>query len=72
MKKNMGSYDRIIRFTLAMIVIALYFTNVITDNIALVLLFVIGIFMITSILSFCPIYFPFGISSRKKEDQGKI
>lgn len=69
MKKNMGSADRIIRVALAIVIAVLYFTHVITGILALVLLLIVGIFIITSLFSFCPLYFPFGISTRKKLEQ---
>jgi len=69
MKKNMGSADRIIRLGLAIIIVALYFTHVITGILALVLLLAVGVLLITSFFSFCPLYFPFGISTKKKLEQ---
>ena len=66
MKKNLGTADRIIRFGLAIIVLALYFTHVITGIVALVLMLIMGILIITSFISFCPLYFPFGISTKKE------
>lgn len=66
MKENMGSADRIIRFGLAIIIVVLYFTNVIPGTLALVLLLVMGVFIITSLFGVCPLYFPFGISTKKK------
>jgi hypothetical protein len=32
----------------------------------IVLLILSGVFILTSLISFCPLYFPFGISTRKK------
>jgi hypothetical protein len=66
MKKNMGLTDKIIRIALAAIVAVLYFTNTISGTIALVLGAFAIIFIITSFVSFCPLYSPFGISTRKK------
>ncbi len=63
MKKNMGSTDRIIRFFVAAIFIVLYFTNTVTGIWGIVLLIVAGIFILTSFVSFCPIYAPFGLST---------
>ncbi len=63
MKKNMGSTDRIIRFIVAAIFIVLYFTNTVTGIWGIVLLIVAGIFILTSFVSFCPIYAPFGLST---------
>jgi hypothetical protein len=63
MKKNMGTYDRIVRFLFAAIIVALYFTNVISGTLAIVLLILAGIFILTGFLSFCPMYSPFGLST---------
>lgn len=66
MKKNMGSTDKIIRIALAVIIAILYFTNLISGTLAIVLGVFAGIFIITSFVSFCPLYSPFGISTRKR------
>ena len=56
MKKNMGSADRVIRILLAVVVLVLYFTNIITGTLGIVLLVLAGIFLVTSLVSFCPLY----------------
>ena len=62
----MGFLDRTIRFILAIIIGVLYYTNVINGTLAIVLgLFAIA-FILTSFISFCPLYLPFGITTRKK------
>jgi Protein of unknown function (DUF2892) len=66
MKKNMGSTDKIIRIATAILIAILYFTNTISGTLALVLGAFAVIFIITSFISFCPLYAPFGISTRKK------
>lgn len=66
MKKNMGSTDKIIRIAIAVIIAILYFTNTISGKVALVLGAFAVIFLLTSFISFCPLYSPFGISTRKK------
>lgn len=63
MKKNMGSTDRTIRFIVAAIFFALYFTGTVTGTWGIVLLVVAGIFILTSLVSFCPLYAPFGLST---------
>lgn len=68
MKKNMGAIDRVIRILIALVVILLYFTNVLTGTLAIVLLIISGIFILTSLISFCPLYLPFGISTGKKKE----
>jgi uncharacterized membrane protein len=63
MKKNMGTADRIIRVIIAAIVAILYFTNVISGTLGIVLLVLAGVFVVTSLISFCPLYAPFGFKT---------
>jgi hypothetical protein len=63
MKKNMGNTDRIIRFIIAAILILLYLNGTVSGTLGLVLLVLAGVFILTSFMSFCPIYAPFGIST---------
>jgi small-conductance mechanosensitive channel len=66
-KKNMGAADRIIRTLLAILVAVLYFTNQISGTAAIILGIFAIIFLLTSLVGFCPLYVPFKISTRKKE-----
>jgi hypothetical protein len=66
MKKNMGTIDKVIRIMVAVVVVILYFTHVISGVLAIVLLALSAIFVITSLISFCPLYLPFGINTGKK------
>lgn len=66
MKKNMGSADRIIRILVAAVIATLFFTNVITGTLGIVLLVLAGVFVLTSVVSFCPLYAPFGLSTCSK------
>jgi hypothetical protein len=66
MKKNMGSTDKIIRIAAAVVIAVLYFTNTISGTLALILGAFAIIFIITSFVSVCPLYIPFGLSTRKK------
>ena len=69
MKQNMGKTDRVMRTVLAVIVAVLYFSKQLTGLAAIVLgLFAIA-FLVTSLLGFCPLYVPLGISSRKKMEE---
>ena len=63
MKKNMSSADRIIRLVISAILVTLYFTNIIGGTVGLILLILATVFTITSIISFCPLYSIFGIST---------
>jgi hypothetical protein len=67
MKKNMGTVDKVIRILVAVVVVVLYFTHVISGVLAIILLALSAIFVITSLLSFCPLYLPLGLSTKKKE-----
>jgi hypothetical protein len=69
MKKNMGTIDRVVRILAALAVIVLYLTNVISGTLAIVLLAFAAIFILTSFISFCPLYLPFGLNTRgEKKD----
>jgi Protein of unknown function (DUF2892) len=63
MNKNMGNTDRIIRVIIAAIVGVLYFTGTISGMLGTVLLVFACVFVLTSVISFCPLYAPFGIST---------
>ncbi|MEZ4826221.1 MAG: DUF2892 domain-containing protein [Bacteroidia bacterium] len=65
MKRNMGNTDRIVRILVAVIVAVLYFTGVIGGTLAIVLSVLAGVFVLTSLVSFCPLYAIFGISTCK-------
>ena len=67
MKQNMGTADRTIRIVLAIVVAVLYFTEQITGTAAIVLGIFAIIFLVTSSIGFCPLYVPFKISTKKKE-----
>jgi hypothetical protein len=63
MTKNMGNADRIIRVIIAVIIGVLYFTNIISGTLAIVLLVLSAVFLLTSIISFCPLYTIFGLKT---------
>lgn len=63
MKKNMGNADRIIRILLAVVFAVLYFTNIITGTFGIVLLVLAGVFVLTSLVSFCPLYTLVGLNT---------
>jgi hypothetical protein len=67
MKTNMGLIDRAIRILIAAFIAALYFSNIISGTLAIILLVIALTFVITSFLGFCPLYFPFGISTRRQK-----
>lgn len=69
MKKNLGTSDRIVRILLAVLIAVLYFTNVISGTLAVILGVFAVIFVATSFISFCPLYSIFGISTCKRKQK---
>jgi hypothetical protein len=67
MKKNMGQLDKIIRVLIAVVIAALYYFEVISGTLGLVLIILAIVFLLTSLLNFCPLYLPFGINTCKKK-----
>ncbi|MCX6281516.1 MAG: DUF2892 domain-containing protein [Bacteroidetes bacterium] len=67
MKKNMGTIDIVVRILIAILIAVLFFTKIITGVLGIVLLVLAGIFILTSLLGFCPLYLPFGINTKGKE-----
>ena len=65
MKKNMGAADRMIRLLLAAIFAGLYFTNTVTGTVGIVFLVLAIVFVLTSLVSFCPLYPLLGINTCK-------
>ena len=63
MKKNMGNIDRIVRLSIAAILVGLIFGEVVQGALAIILLVVAGVFTLTSFMSFCPLYTLLGFSS---------
>lgn len=69
MKHNMGTIDRIFRLIVVVIIAGLFVTGQISGIAAIILGIVAVIFLVTSVLGWCPAYLPFGISTSKKENQ---
>lgn len=67
MKKNMGTADRWIRIVIALLIVVLYFANVIAGVAAIVLGTLAFIFLLTSLISFCPLYLLSGIHTNKEK-----
>ena len=65
MKKNMGTSDKAVRIIIAVAIAVLYYTNVISGTLAIILMAVGIIFLLTSLLNFCPLYTVFGINTCK-------
>ena len=66
MTKNMGTIDRVIRVVIALTVGGLYLMGLISGTVALILGILAVVFVLTSLVSTCPLYLPFGLSTRKQ------
>lgn len=69
MKKNMGATDKIVRIIIALVIAGLYFAGIINGTIAIIGLALAAIFILTSFISFCPLYLPFGLSTLRKKSE---
>jgi len=69
MKKNMGNTDRLIRILLAVVMAVLYFTDTVTGTFGIVLLVLAGVFIVTSLISFCPLYTLIGLNTCRPKKQ---
>jgi hypothetical protein len=66
MEPNMGTVDRAIRLIVVAVIAALYFTGQIS-GLALIILGVIAVaFLVTSLVGWCPLYVPLGMSTKPK------
>ena len=63
MKRNMGTIDRFIRTIVAIAIALLYYYNIISGALGIVLLVLAAVFLLTSFVSFCTLYAPFGVST---------
>jgi len=66
MKRNMSNTDRIVRVILAALFAYLYFGGIVTGTLGIVLVVFGAVFLLTSVVAFCPLYTPFKFSTYKK------
>lgn len=67
MKRNVGIIDRAIRILVAIVIVGLYFAQIITGTLGIVLIVLSVVFLLTAILRFCPLYLPFGVNTWNKK-----
>lgn len=67
MKQNMGVIDKVVRILIAVTIGILYFTGRVSGTAGILLLILAGIFILTSFIGSCPLYLPFGISTKKNK-----
>jgi uncharacterized membrane protein len=63
----MGSADKTIRIIIAAVISGLFIGNIISGTVGYLLLALAAILLLTSFVSFCPLYLPFGISTKKNK-----
>ena len=66
MKRNMGIADRVIRIVLAAVVAVMYFAHQLSAVAAIILGILAVVFLATGIVGVCPLYLPFGLSTKMK------
>jgi hypothetical protein len=67
MNKNMGTIDRTVRVIAALAVGILILTGTLTGALAIILGVLAVVFVLTSVVSFCPLYALINLSTRNKE-----
>ncbi|MGB8958588.1 MAG: DUF2892 domain-containing protein [Candidatus Aminicenantales bacterium] len=70
MKKNMGRLDRTIRLVVALVFVLLVIARMIKGTAAIVLVILAAIFVLTTLLGFCPLYVPLGASTKPSDKKG--
>ncbi len=66
LKKNMGTIDRAVRIIVALVIFGLYFLGTISGTLGAILLVIAVVFILTSLLSSCPLYTAIGLSTKKE------
>jgi hypothetical protein len=69
MKNNMGTTDRSLRSIIALIMIVLYYYEIISGTLGIILVVISAVFLLTSIIGFCPLYVPLGLNSCKNKEK---
>ena len=69
MKRNMSNVDRIVRVVIAAVFAYLYFSGIVSGVLGIILLVLGGVFLLTSVVAFCPLYVPFKISTYREKNK---
>lgn len=65
MKKNMGNIDKVLRIITAVVMLSLYFMNIVEGTLGIVLVVLSIVFVVTSLINFCPLYTLCGMNTCK-------
>lgn len=63
MKRNMGAIDKLVRLVVALLIFIAYYMDMVSGTIGVIALVVAGIFILTSLVSVCPLYSIFGMTT---------
>lgn len=66
MTKNMGNLDRALRLAIVLAIVAAFMLGKLSGPVALMLGVVAVAFFLTSVIGTCPLYMPFGLSTRRQ------
>jgi len=66
MTKNMGTADRALRILIAIVIGFLWYTGRIGGTLAIVLGILAIVFVLTSLIGWCPLYNPLKLSTRRE------
>ena len=69
MKKNMGTADKAIRVIIAIVIAFLYYKDIIHGTLGIVLMVLAIVFLLTSLIGFCPLYKPLGMNTNKTKKE---
>ena len=72
MKKNLGQVDRAIRIMIALMVVGLYIPGILSGTFGIVMMILAVIFAVTGMISFCPMYYVFGLRSNKELTPSRV
>ena len=64
MKPNLSNIDRVVRVVLAAVFAYLYFGGIVTGTLGIVLVVLGVVFLLTAVVSFCPLYAIFKVSTK--------
>ena len=69
MNKNVGSFDRIFRVVVAIVLAILYYKNIVAGVPGIILMVLSVVFLITGLIGTCPIYLGLGWSTKPKSEE---
>lgn len=67
MKKNLGVFDKVFRIVVAIVIALLYYFEIISGTLGIVLIIVAIVFLLTALLNFCGLYALFGCNTNSKD-----